>query len=75
MVPFTFYRECGDKGGSSKGGCAAGFGVCCVFAYNDDSKTDVNYNDTYLQNPDFPSTYSETNSLDYTINKLNSGNH
>eukprot|EP00093_Oithona_nana_P006559 06559.XXX_116884_118935_1 [CDS] Oithona nana genome sequencing. len=62
--------ECGDKGGSSKGSCAAGFGVCCVFMYNDDDKTDVNYNDTYLQNPDYPSAYSETNSISYTINKV-----
>merc|ERR1712004_172028 len=61
---------CGDKGGSVKGGCAAGFGVCCVFMYNDDDKTDVNYNDTYLQNPDYPSVYSETNNIDYTINKV-----
>ena len=39
--------------------------------YNDDDKTDVNYNDTYLQNPDYPSVYSETNSLDYTVNCQN----
>ena len=36
---FKTSRECGDKGGSSKGSCAAGFGVCCVFMYNDDDKT------------------------------------
>ena len=41
--------------------------------YNDDDKTDINYNDTYIQNPDFPSTYSETNSISYTINKVDKG--
>ena len=67
------FSECGDKGGSVKGGCAAGFGVCCVFMYNDDDQTDVNYNDTYLQNPDYPSVYSDTNNIDYTINKVDQG--
>jgi len=61
--------ECGSKGGSSKGSCAAGFGVCCIFTKNSDSDTTVNYNDTYLQNPNYPSAYGETNTLTYTINK------
>merc|ERR1719323_5644 len=61
--------ECGSKGGSSKGSCAAGFGVCCVFTKDSDTDTTVNYNDTYLQNPNYPSNYGETNTLSYTINK------
>merc|ERR1712156_14566 len=61
--------ECSNKGGSAKGNCAAGFGVCCVFLYDDDSQTQINYNDTYIQNPNYPSTYGESNSITYTVNK------
>ena len=63
------YSECSSNGGSSKGSCAAGFGVCCVFTINSDSSLTVNYNDTYIQNPGYPSTYTGTSSLTYTINK------
>ena len=69
-----FASECTDKGGSPKGKCAAGFGICCVFTLNgDDSTQTVNYNDTYIQNPDYPSTYGGTSSLTYTINKCSNG--
>jgi len=61
--------ECSNKGGSSKGNCASGFGVCCIFLYDSSSDTQISYNDTYIQNPGFPSTYGETNSLSYTVNK------
>ena len=43
--------------------------VCCVFTKDSDTDTTVNYNDTYLQNPNYPSNYGETNTLSYTINK------
>ena len=46
-----------------------------VFMLNCYFISDVNYNDTYLQNPDYPSTYSETNSISYTINKVDKGNN
>jgi len=61
--------ECSSKGGSAKGKCAAGFGVCCVFTLSDSTSTTVNYNDTYIQNPDFPSAYGSTSTLSYTVNK------
>jgi len=61
--------ECSSKGGSGKGNCASGFGVCCIFLYDSTSDTQINYNDTYLQNPGYPSSYGETNSISYTINK------
>jgi len=64
--------ECLDRGGSAKGNCAAGFGVCCVQIIDEDSNTDVNYNDTYLQNPDYPSSYGDEGSITYKVNKLNS---
>ena len=49
------------------------FGVCCVFMINDATTTQVNYNNTYLQNPGFPSTYSETTGITYTVAKVNEG--
>jgi len=64
--------ECIDRGGSAKGNCAAGFGVCCVKIIDEDSNTDVNYNDTYLQNPDYPSSYGDEGSITYKVNKLDS---
>jgi len=63
--------ECTDKGGSAKGKCAAGFGICCVFTIgrDDDSTQEVNYNDTYIQNPGYPTVYTDTSTLSYTVNK------
>ena len=72
MTNFIF-SECSSKGGSKKGSCASGFGVCCIFTLNGDSNLDVSYNDTYIQNPDYPSTYGGTSSLTYTINKCSNG--
>lgn len=63
--------ECGDKGGSSKGSCASGFGVCCIFVINDATTTSITQNDTYVQNPAYPTAYAETNSLSYTVSKCN----
>merc|ERR1712223_7747 len=62
--------ECTDKGGSPKGKCAAGFGICCVFTLRgDDSTQEVNNNDTYIQNPGFPTVYTDSSGLSYTVNK------
>merc|ERR1719245_892205 len=61
--------ECSDKGGTIKGSCAAGFGACCVFILDSKDSTTINYNDTYIQNPGYPNTFSDTTSLSYTINK------
>jgi len=63
--------ECQNKGGSSSGNCAAGFGVCCLFIVSSTSDT-ISENCSYIQNPSFPSVYSETSSLTYTINKCSS---
>merc|ERR1712051_315205 len=64
--------ECSTRGGSSRGSCASGFGVCCVFTVSATSST-ISNNDTYIQNPSFPSAYGETNSLAYTIQKCSDG--
>lgn len=31
---FDFSEECNDRGGTSSGSCANGFGVCCVSEYS-----------------------------------------
>ena len=46
------------------------FGVCCVHIIDDDDDTDVNHNDTYIQNPNFPSAYDEDNDINYKVNKV-----
>ena len=49
------------------------FGVCCVHIIDDDDDTDVNHNDTYIQNPNFPSAYDEDNGITYKVNKVSDG--
>ena len=44
------------------------FGVCCIFVIQDTGGT-INQNCTYIQNPGFPSAYSETTALTYTVTK------
>ena len=44
------------------------FGVCCLFTVSSTGST-INQNCTYLQNPGFPSTYTSTTSLTYTVAK------
>ncbi len=44
------------------------FGVCCLFVVTTGG-TEITENCTYLQNPNFPSTYSSTSALTYTVNK------
>jgi len=68
--------ECTSKSGSASGGCAAGFGVCCLItsATCTSSGTSISQNNTYLQNPSYPSTFTTpTSATDcaYTINKIN----
>lgn len=60
--------ECSNKGGTASGNCAAGFGVCCLFLVSTTGST-INQNCTYLRNPSFPSVYSATSSLSYTVTK------
>lgn len=62
--------ECTSRSGSAAGTCAAGFGVCCYLAVSTCGST-VNYNNTYIQNPGYPSTFTPTatGTCLYTINK------
>ncbi|XP_030383784.1 uncharacterized protein LOC115631218 [Scaptodrosophila lebanonensis] len=45
--------ECRQKGGTAKGECAMGFGVCCVFVAN--CNETITNNITYIVSPNFPS--------------------
>ena len=51
------------------------FGVCCVKIINDDDDTDINCNDTYVQNPDFPQSYNDEDTITYKVRKINNGNN
>jgi len=63
--------ECDEKGGTSSGNCASGFGVCCLFTLGSTtaSGTTISQNNTYIQNPSFPAVYSDSSAITYTINK------
>jgi len=62
--------ECTDKGGKKSGSCAAGFGVCCLFLFQD-TGAQITQNCSYIQSPNFPSTFTSAtaSSLTYTIHK------
>merc|ERR1719367_864222 len=60
--------ECSSKGGQASGSCASGFGICCLFVVSTTGAT-IEQNCTYIQNPGFPSTLSDSTSLSYTVKK------
>ena len=63
--------ECTSKSGIPSGGCAAGFGVCCVISTSTCS-SEVSSNITYIRNPGYPSsiTPTTTGTCSFTINKV-----
>ncbi|XP_022237736.1 uncharacterized protein LOC106478432 [Limulus polyphemus] len=63
-------RECVSRGGRAEGTCAGGYGVCCLFEISCDSNS-LN-NGTYFQNPNFPSTYTETRTCIASFRKIHS---
>merc|ERR1711884_902288 len=63
--------ECGDRGGTTSGSCAAGFGVCCIYTYSATGSV-ITQNVTYIVNPSYPSNYAPTTTpatISYTIQK------
>ena len=48
------------------------FGVCCLFLVTASGSV-ITQNCTYIRNPGFPSAYSATSAVTYTINKCISG--
>jgi hypothetical protein len=61
-------EECSEKGGQAEGGCAMGFGTCCVFAYSDCAK-EVSENCTYIRNANYPSATTASGTCAYKIKK------
>lgn len=61
--------ECSSKGGTASGNCASGFGVCCIFLVSATGGT-INQNCTYLRNPNFPTAYTASSALSYTVQKV-----
>ena len=61
--------ECTDNSGTASGNCASGFGICCLFTISGTTGLTVSQNNTYIQNPSFPSVYTDTTALSYTVNK------
>merc|ERR1719347_1833167 len=57
--------ECAAKGGSSKGSCASGFGVCCITTGSAGGSTSLN--NTY-----FSSTGSDSSPAQFTVCKCSS---
>merc|ERR1711971_577544 len=66
-------EECTAKGGLARGGCAMGFGTCCLFRENTCGGT-VENNCTHIQNDGFPTALTGTPltalpNCNYQINK------
>ncbi len=49
------------------------FGVCCVFSISSSNGGSVSQNNTYIQNPNYPSVFTSTSAISYTVNKVSSG--
>jgi hypothetical protein len=63
--------ECTNKGGSTDGNCAQGFGTCCIFS-SSTCGTTATQNKTYVTNPSYPSTYSTSGSCTFTVTPVSS---
>jgi len=66
-------EECTAKGGTASGGCAMGFGTCCLFT-QDTCGGQVDNNCTHIQNDGFPTALTGTAlaalpNCNYQINK------
>ena len=48
------------------------FGVCCLFIVTATGTT-ISQNCTYIRNPSFPSVYSASSALSYTVSKCTTG--
>lgn len=67
--------ECASRSGSADGNCASGFGVCCLVTVNSCSSTavEVSQNCTYIQNPGFPTAFTNATTCNYNINRIQDG--
>jgi len=69
--------ECTARSGAASGACAAGFGVCClVTSATCIISTSVSTNNTYIQNPSYPSaspTSTTAKTCSYKVTKADPG--
>jgi len=65
-------NECSDRSGIAAGGCASGFGVCCVFMISTCGGI-VSENCTYVRNPGFPESITDVRTCKFTIQKCDKG--
>merc|ERR1712018_123737 len=64
-------EECEERGGTASGGCAMGFGTCCLFTVDECGST-ARENCTYIRNEDWPDVLTgepETNMCSFTVEK------
>jgi len=64
--------ECSEKSGMAAGGCASGFGVCCVFMLSE-CGVQVTENCTYIRNPGFPEASTDITTCKFTVQKCDTG--
>jgi len=64
--------ECIEKSGMAAGGCASGFGVCCVFMKSECGAA-VTENATYVRNPGFPEASTDITSCKFSVQKCDIG--
>merc|ERR1712018_312570 len=64
-------EECEERGGTASGGCAMGFGTCCLFTV-DECGGVARENCTYIRNEDFPDVLTgrpDTTMCQFTVEK------
>merc|ERR1712004_53063 len=64
-------EECQERGGMASGGCAMGFGTCCLFAVDECGGT-ARENCSYIRNEGFPNTLTgepDNQMCDFTVRK------
>merc|ERR1712241_1270614 len=69
-------QECTKKKGTASGGCAMGFGTCCVFTEETCGNT-VKQNNSYVRNKNFPTVLTGTTSTTlaactFSVSKMSS---
>jgi len=56
--------ECTAKGGTERGPCASGFGVCCVSVVDPCGSNTVSLNNSYIVNPGYPNNVGAAGAAD-----------
>jgi len=59
--------ECTAKGGTERGPCASGFGVCCVSVVDPCGTSAVSLNNSYIVNPGYPNNVGATGAADCSV--------